>query len=342
MNRRLYLTGSAALQLILLLVLIACKPSGSPKDEPAEAVAAPEPLPSWQEPVAEEIMNYVQAVTDSSSADFIPVKERIATFDNDGTLWSEQTLYFQLLFVFDRIKEMAPQHPEWRETQPYQAVLEGDMETLMSFGVEGLLELAMATHAGMTTEEFDRSVSAWIDTAKHPQKNVLFTELIYQPMQELIDYLEDHDFKVFIVSGGGIDFMRVWVEDIYGLPKDQVVGTSIKKEYDYNEGQPVIRRLAEMDLIDDKGGKPVGIDRYIGRKPVLSAGNSDGDLQMMRWTDANAHKTLKLYLHHTDADREWAYDRKSHIGRFDAALDEAQQKGWLIVDMKKDWRQVYP
>lgn len=342
MNRRLYLTGSAALQLILLLVLIACKPSGSPKDEPAEAVAAPEPLPSWQEPVAEEIMNYVQAVTDSSSADFIPVKERIATFDNDGTLWSEQPLYFQLFFVFDRIKEMAPQHPEWRETQPYQAVLEGDMETLMSFGVEGLLELAMATHAGLTTEEFDRSVSAWIDTSKHPQKNVLFTELIYQPMQELIDYLEDHDFKVFIVSGGGIDFMRVWVEDIYGLPKDQVVGTSIKKEYDYNEGQPVIRRLAEMDLIDDKGGKPVGIDRYIGRKPVLSAGNSDGDLQMMRWTDANAHKTLKLYLHHTDADREWAYDRKSHIGRFDAALDEAQQKGWLIVDMKKDWRQVYP
>ena len=216
------------------------------------------------------------------------------------------------------------------------------METLMGYGVKGLLQIAMATHTGMTTDEFDASVRAWIDTARHSQKNVPYTDLIYQPMQELIRYLEVNQFKVFIVSGGGIDFMRVWVEEVYGLPRDQVVGTSIQKEYDYNNGNPVIRRMAEIDLIDDKGGKPVGIDRYIGRKPVFCGGNSDGDLEMMRWTESNEYRSLQLYVHHDDSTREWAYDRKSHIGQFNQAMDEAQEKNWLIISMKDDWKRVYP
>ena len=330
------------MQFILVFALASCSGSETQQTPSTDTTGAPALLPSWQESVSDQITEYVQAVTDSSSSVFIPVEDRIAVFDNDGTLWSEQPLYFQLYFAFDRMKYLAPQHPEWRETQPYKAVLEDDMETLMSYGVKGLLEVALATHAGMTTEEFDASVRAWIDTARHPSKNVPYTDLIYQPMQELIDYLEGNDFKVFIVSGGGIDFIRVWVEEVYGLPRDQVVGTSIKKEYDYNNGDPLIRRLAEIDLIDDKGGKPVGIDRYIGRKPIFSAGNSDGDLEMMRWTDANQLRTLKLYLHHTDSEREWAYDRESHVGGFNVALDEARQKDWLIVDMKEDWLKVYP
>lgn len=325
------------------LILASCSKPEEAIVGVTETTKNPRFMAAWNDSESKEaILDFVDLITDTTSESFIPVEDRIAVFDNDGTLWSEQPLYFQLFFAFDRMKYLADKHPEWLQTQPYQAVLEDDMETLMSYGLKGLLQVAMATHTGMTTDEFDESVRAWIDTARHPQKNVPYTDLIYQPMQELIRYLEENQFKVFIVSGGGIDFMRVWVEEVYGLPRDQVVGTSIKKEYDYNNGNPVIRRLAEIDLVDDKGGKPVGIDRYIGRKPVFAGGNSDGDLEMMHWTDANHYPTMKLYVHHTDSVREWAYDRESHIGRFDQAFDEARQKNWLIISMKDDWSRVFP
>lgn len=300
-------------------------------------------LPSWNDGKTKEaIINYVEEVTDSSSANFIPVADRIATFDNDGTLWSEQPAYFQLFFALDRIKALAPEHPEWKTRQPFKAVLDNDMQALMGQGEKGLVELVMVTHAGNTTEEFEKIVKDWIATAKHPTKQKLYKELVFQPMLELLDYLRANGFKTFIVSGGGIEFMRPWAEEVYGIPKDQVVGSSVETEYDWNDGNPVIRRLAKLDLNDDKEGKPVGIHRYIGRKPVFAAGNSDGDLQMLRWIDSNPLKTFKLYIHHTDAVREWAYDRESHIGRFDKGLDEAMEKGWTVSSMKADWKVVYP
>ena len=237
---------------------------------------------------------------------------------------------------------MAADHPEWKNQQPFKAVLENDMGELMKQGEKGLLQIVMTTHAGMTTDEFETVVSDWISTAQHPVKKRVFTELVYQPMLELIAYLKANDFKVFIVSGGGIEFMRPWTESVYGIPKDQVIGSSIKTQYDFNNGNPVLRRLAEIDLIDDKEGKPVGINRYIGRKPVFVAGNSDGDLQMMRWADSNTLKSFKLFVHHTDSIREWAYDRESHVGTFNEALDEAKAKSWMLVDMKNDWKIIYP
>jgi phosphoserine phosphatase len=284
----------------------------------------------------------VENVTNDSSADFIPVKDRIATFDNDGTLWSEQPIYFQFFFALDRVKAMAPDHPEWKNKQPFKAVLENNMGELMKQGEKGLLQIVMTTHAGMTTDEFENIVKEWIATAQHPVKKKLYKELVYQPMLELLAYLQANEFKTFIVSGGGIEFMRPWSEEVYNIPRDQVIGSSIKTQYDYNNGNPVLKRLAEIDLIDDREGKPVGINRYIGRKPVFAAGNSDGDLQMIRWSDANTFKNFQLYVHHTDSVREWAYDRKSHIGTFDTALDEAQEKKWIVVDMAADWKVIYP
>lgn len=308
-----------------------------------EAVEISDPLPSWNEgDVKSAIISYVDEVTDPQSADYIQEADRIATFDNDGTLWSEQPLYFQFFFAMDRVRGMAGDHPEWKDQQPYKAVLENDLGTLMQQGVEGMLEIVMTTHAGMTTDKFEKIVKDWISSAQHPVKNRAYTELVYQPMLELLKYLDNNGFKTFIVSGGGIDFMRPWVEDVYGIPKEQVVGSSIKVKYDYNDGKPVIRRLAELEFIDDKEGKPEGIHKYIGRKPVFAAGNSDGDLQMLRWADSNELKSFKLYVHHTDSAREWAYDRASHIGRFDQGLDEANDKEWAMVDMKKDWKVIYP
>ena len=287
-------------------------------------------------------MAFVEDVTNEESQNFIPISERIATFDNDGNLWSEQPAYFQLFFAVDRIKAMAPEHPEWKTQQPYQAVLENDMKELMASGEHGLLELVMATHAGMTTDEFETVVKDWLATAKHPRFDKAYNQLVYQPMLELLDYFRANDFKTFIVSGGGIEFMRPWIEEVYGIPKDQVVGSSIATEYDYNNGNPVIKRLPKIDFIDDKAGKPVGIHKYIGRKPVIASGNSDGDLQMLQWADSNSYPSLKLYLHHTDGEREWAYDRESHIGRLDKGLDEANEKGWTVIDMKNDWNVIYP
>ncbi len=334
-----------AIAILFFGFFVSCSPSqeSESQDTPSEVVEEKPVLPSWNDSESKrQIMDFVNEATNPNSSSFIPVEERIATFDNDGTLWSEQPMYFQLFFALDRVKAMAADHPEWKDQQPFKAVLENDMATLAKQGEKGLLQIVGATHTGITTDEFESLVTDWISTAQHPIRKKPFTELIYQPMLELMDYLRANDFKVFIVSGGGIEFMRPWTESVYGIPRDQVVGTSFETEYDYNDGDPVIRRLAKIDLLDDKGGKPVGINRYIGRRPVFSAGNSDGDLEMLRWTDSNDLNTFKLYIHHTDSVREWAYDRNSHIGRFDKGLDESNEKGWTIVDMEKDWKVVYP
>ncbi len=330
--------------LFISLVLFSCKEKINSTGEITTTIdEIIDPLPSWNEGNTKQaIVNYVNAVTTEGSDNYIPVSERIAAFDNDGNLWSEQPAYFQLFFAMDRIKALAPEHPEWKTTQPYQSVLEDDMATLMSYGEHGLIQIVMATHGGNTVDEFEQIVKDWLATAKHPRFDRPYTDLVYQPMLELLNYLRDHDFKTFIVSGGGIEFMRPWVEGVYGIPKDQVIGSSIKTKYDYNDGNPVIRRLPELNFIDDKEGKPEGINQYIGRKPVFASGNSDGDLQMLRWTDANSYPSFKLYLHHTDSIREWAYDRKSSVGRLDKGLDEAIEKGWSVIDMEKDWKVVYP
>ena len=313
------------------------------KTKPNEIKNSPDPLPSWnQGKTKSSIINYMKEVTDVEGENFISIPDRVATFDNDGNLWSEQPAYFQLFFAIDRIKAMASDHPEWQTEQPYKAVLENDMQELMKYGEHGLIKIIMATHAGNTTEEFEAIVNEWLTTAMHPRFNRPYTDLVYQPMLELLDYLRANGFKTFIVSGGGIEFMRPWVEEVYGIPRDQVVGSSIKTEYEYNDGNPVIKRLPEIDFIDDKEGKPEGIHKFIGRKPVFASGNSDGDLQMLRWAESNKLKSFKLYVHHTDSIREWAYDRDSSIGRLDKGLDEADAKGWTVIDMEKDWNVIYP
>ena len=326
-----FMTAAAALRLSTGMLLFL-----------ALAAARAEPLPSWNESESRnQIVSFVGAVTDPGSPDFVPADARIAVFDNDGTLWSEQPVYFQLLFAIDRVKTLAPEHPEWRERQPFQAVLEGDLRALAESGERGLLELVMATHAGMTTDEFSTIVEDWIGTARHPTSNRLYTEMVYQPMLELLEYLRANGFKTYIVSGGGIEFMRPWVERVYGIPPEQVIGSSIKTRFELRDGEPVLVRLPEINFIDDKAGKPVGIHQHIGRRPIAAFGNSDGDLQMLQWTTAGEGRRLGVIIRHTDAEREWAYDRDSHIGRLDKALDEAAERGWVVVDMKDDWGRVY-
>ncbi len=300
-------------------------------------------LPSWNDgPSRAAIIAFVERVTEPGGADFVPPEERIAVFDNDGCLWSEKPVYFQLLFAIDRVKALAPEHPEWKTTQPFKAVLEDDLKTLAESGEHGLLELVMASHAGMTTEEFERIVRDWLATARHPRFKRPYTELVFQPMRELLDYLRDNGFKTFIVSGGGIEFMRPWVEAAYGVPPEQVVGSTIKVKYELRDDGPALVRLPEIDFIDDKAGKAVGIHRFIGRRPVFAAGNSDGDLQMLQWTTAREGASFGMLVHHTDAEREWAYDRQSHVGKLDKALDQAGDAGWTVVDMQKEWKAVYP
>lgn len=313
------------------------------KSDNSESTSIQDPLPSWSEGETKTaIITYVKLVTDANSPDFVPVADRIATFDNDGNLWSEQPAYFQLFFAIDRVKEMAADHPEWQNKQPFQAVLENDMESLAKQGEHGLIQLVMATHAGNTTEEFETDVQDWIKTALHPTKKVTYDQLVYQPMLELLQYLRANDFKTYIVSGGGVDFMRAFVTEIYGIPEEQIIGSRIKTSFEYNDGNPVIKRLPELEFIDDKEGKPLNIQKIIGKKPVFSSGNSDGDLQMMQWTASNKHKSFMLYVHHTDAEREWAYDRVSHIGKLDKGLDQALKDGWTVIDMKNDWKVIYP
>jgi len=307
------------------------------------AAFAADPLPSWNDTAPKKaIVTFVEQVTREGSPNFVPPAERIATFDNDGTLWSEQPMYFPQAFTFDRIKALAPQHPEWKEKQPYKAVLEGDMKTALSTSERALLEVEIVVHAGNTTEEYAQIVTDWVATAKHPKTDRHYTEMVYQPMLELLAYLRTNGFKTFIVSGGWIDFMRPWSERIYGIPPEQVIGSSIKTKFELRNGKPVLVLLPEINLIDDNVGKPVGINQYIGRRPIASFGNSDGDLQMLQWTTAGSGARFALLVHHTDAEREWAYDRTSSNGRLDKALDEALAKGWAVVDMKNDWKIIYP
>ena len=307
------------------------------------ATATTDPLPSWTAGESRQaIVDFVRQVTTPDSADFVAPDERIAVFDNDGTLWSEKPAYFQLLFAIDRIRQLAPQHPEWKTTQPFKAVLDNDMDALADSGEKGLLQLVMASHAGMTTTEFERIVGDWLMTARHPRFRRPYTELVYQPMLELLNYLRANGFKTFIVSGGGIEFMRPWTQAVYGIPPEQVIGSSIKVKFELRNGEPVLVRLPEIDFIDDKAGKPVGIHKFIGRRPIAAFGNSDGDLQMLQWTTAGEGARFGLIVHHTDAQREWAYDRDTHVGKLDKALGEAAAQGWTVVDMKNDWRVIYP
>jgi haloacid dehalogenase-like hydrolase len=303
-----------------------------------------DPLPSWNDGRARQsIVDFVEAATREGSPDFVPAPERIATFDNDGTLWVEQPMYTQLAFALDRVKALASQHPEWRTKQPFKAVLDGDLKALAGFGERGMLELIMATHAGMTTEAFETIVVQWLASARHPRFNEPYTSLVYQPMLELLAYLRANGFQTFMVSGGGIEFMRPWTERVYGIVPQQVVGSSIKTRFQMRDGRPALYRLAEVNFVDDKSGKPVGINEYIGRRPIAAFGNSDGDLEMLQWTTlAGDRRRLGLIVHHTDAEREYAYDRRSHFGRLDLALDAAAQNRWTVVSMKDDWNQIFP
>jgi phosphoglycolate phosphatase-like HAD superfamily hydrolase len=308
----------------------------------APVVAQDKPLPSWNEgPAKTAIIDFVERVTNRNGQDWVAPEDRVATFDNDGTLWSEQPIYFQGMFIFDRIKAMAPQHPEWREEQPFKAALEGDLKTLAAGGMASLNKLLMTTHAGMTTDEFAVIVTDWLKTARHPRFQRPYNELTFRPMVELIGYLQQSGFRTYIVSGGGVEFMRTWAEDAYGIPPERVIGSTIKLKYDLDNDKPVLRRLSEIEFIDDGPGKPVAIGRLIGKRPIFAAGNSDGDLQMLQWTTLASGPRFGLIVHHTDGEREWEYDRQSMVGKLDKALDEAPRRGWTVVDMKKDWATIY-
>ena len=310
--------------------------------------AAHDPLPSWNDGDAKAaITGFVARVTDENSPDFVPIPERIATFDNDGTLWTEHPMYTQLAFAIDRVKALAPENPEWKTTQPFQAVLENDFNALAASGEKGLLQLIMATHAGMSTDEFASIVSAWFDTAQHPKFKRPYTEMTVQPMLELLAYLRDNGFKTYITSGGGIEFMRPMTEQVYGIPPEQVIGSSIKTKFEMQDGKPVLMRLAEIDFIDDKTGKPVGINKFIGRRPIASFGNSDGDRQMLEWTAAGDGARLMMLVQHDDAEREYAYGPANglpdtHFGAFTPArMEEAKGSGWVVISMKDDWKQIF-
>jgi phosphoglycolate phosphatase-like HAD superfamily hydrolase len=308
------------------------------------AIAQTDPLPSWNDgAVKKSITDFVARVTAQGSSDFVAVPERIATFDNDGTLWTEQPYYFQFAFAIDRIKAMAPQHPEWKTKQPFKALLEGDKKAFAAAGKDGLLQIVAVTHAGMTVEDFTKTVLDWTASARHPRFNRPYTELVFQPMQELLAYLRANGFKTFIVSGGGIEFMRPWAERVYGIPPEQVVGSSGEVKFQtHADGKPELLKLAKIEFVDDGPGKPVGINRFIGRRPIFAFGNSDGDLAMLQWTVAGTGPRFAGLVHHTDAAREYAYDRDSKVGKLDQALDEATVKGWTVVDMKRDWKTVFP
>ena len=304
---------------------------------------ASEPLPSWNDgPAKNNIIAFVQAVTDQSSKDFVQPAERIAVFDNDGTLWSEQPMYFELLFALDEVKRNAPQHPEWKTTQPFKAVLENDHKALAAAGMDGIIKIFGATHTGMTTEAFDDYAKTWLSQARHPKTGKPYTEMIFQPMLEMLDYLRSQDFKTYIVSGGDTGFMRAFAEKVYGIPPEQVIGTTFVTAFQFKDGQASILRTPKLAHNDDGPGKPESIDAVIGKRPILAFGNSDGDLQMLQWTAAGPGKRFMGLVHHTDARREWAYDRKSDIGRLDKALDEANSRGWTVVDMATEWRRIYP
>jgi hypothetical protein len=329
-NRRVFLGFLAA---VGALLAGCAAPSARPAD----------PLPSWNDgPARQSIVAFVAKVTREGTAGYVPPAERIAVFDNDGCLWSEQPVYVQLAFALDRVKALAPQHPEWQTQEPFASLLKGDVASALAGGEQAIAQIIMATHAGTTTGEFATIVQDWLATARHPVTGRPYTGMVYQPMLEVLAYLRANGFKTFIVSGGGIEFMRPWTEQVYGIPPEQVVGSSIRTKYELRDGEPVLVRLPELDFIDDKAGKPVGIQQHIGRRPILAFGNSDGDFEMLEWTTAGEGPRLGVIVHHDDAGREVAYDRHSHIGRLDRGLDEAGRRGWVLVSMKNDWRTIYP
>ena len=304
---------------------------------------AADPLPSWNEGLAKAaILAFVAAATAEGTPSFVPAEQRIAVFDNDGTLWSEQPAYFQLMFAIDEVKRLAPAHPEWKTREPFASLLRGDLRKALAGGEKAVAQFVMASHAGITTAQFEQRVRDWIATARHPSAGRRYVDMVYQPMLELLAYLRAHGFRTYIVSGGGIDFVRAWSEAVYGIPPEQVVGSSIRTRFELRDGQPVLVRLPEIDFIDDKAGKPVGIHRHIGRRPVAAFGNSDGDLQMLQWTAAGEGPRLCVLVRHDDARREWAYDRASKVGRLDEALAEATARGWTVVSMARDWAVVHP
>jgi phosphoserine phosphatase len=321
--------GRAAVLLVLLLG--------------AAGTRAADLLPSWANgPGRQAITRFVAATTTPTSRDYVPPAQRVAVFDNDGTLWAEQPAYFQLAFAIDRVRELAPRHPEWQQQEPFAAVLRGDLKAALAGGERAILELVMASHAGLTTDEFAAVAARWLATARHPTTGRRYRDMVYQPMLELLAYLRANGYKTFIVSGGGVEFLRVFAEEVYGIPPEQVVGSSIRTRYEVRADGPVITRLPEVEFIDDKAGKPVGIQRFIGRRPILAVGNSDGDFEMLEWTTSGAGARLGVLVHHDDAAREWAYDRESPVGRLARGLDEAPKRGWLVVGMQSDWTTVYP
>jgi haloacid dehalogenase-like hydrolase len=330
MSRRATLSGLLAILLFLSLPALA-------------QTGATDPLPSWNDTATKKaIVTFVERVTKDGSPDLVPSADRIATFDNDGTLWAEQPIYFQLAFALDRVKALAPMHPEWQDKEPFASLLKGDLKGALAGGEAAIFEIVTVTHSGMTTDEFETIVSDWITTAKHPVTKRLYTEMVYQPMLEVLAYLRANGFKTFIVSGGGIDFMRVFADRVYGIPPEQTVGSSGKLSFELRDGKPVLMKLPTLNFNDDMTGKPIGIQMHIGRRPIAAFGNSDGDLQMLEWAKGGGGVRFALIVHHTDAEREWAYDRNSSIGHLDKALDAAQAMGWTVVDMKNDWKTIFP
>jgi len=330
---------------VLSLFVVACRPSEGPSSAPP-SVSLPtpvDPLPSWNAGAARTaIVEFVRAVTSQGGPDFVPVPQRIATFDNDGTLWSEQPMYFQFLFVVDRVRGMAADHPEWKIREPFKSAIAGDMKGILAAGEKGIVQMLLATHTGLTIDEFDAVVREWLTTARHPASKRPYTQMTYQPMVEVLSYLRANGFKTFIVSGGGTEFMRPWVEQAYGIPPEQVVGSRGKLKYELRNGKPGLFKLPEPELVDDGPGKPVGIAQMIGRRPIAAFGNSDGDFEMLEYVTTGPGRRLGMIVHHTDAEREWAYDRGSPIGKLERGLDEAGQRGWVLIDMKQDWKTVHP
>jgi hypothetical protein len=329
-------TGELCFALARLLLLLAAILASINTAQAADALA------SWNDgPTKKAIVTFVGKVTDKDSPEYVPPADRIAVFDNDGNLWAEKPVYFQLLFAIDRVRALAPDHPEWQDEQPFKAAIEGDMNTLLASGKEGLLKLIAASHTGMSASEFRETVADWVETAGHPRFDKKYTDLVYKPMLELLDYLRSNGFTTYIVSGGGIEFLRTWSEPVYGIPPSQVIGSSIQTEYKVVDGKPTLVRLPKMNFINDKAGKPIGINQHIGKRPVFASGNSDGDFEMLEWVTSGDGARFGLILHHTDADREYAYDRESHVGRLDKALDQAADRGWTVIDMKNDWKEVF-
>jgi phosphoglycolate phosphatase-like HAD superfamily hydrolase len=325
---------------VVLLVLIGLNSSPAIGAEQGKS----DSLPSWNEGASKKsIVDFVARVTREGGPDYVKPEERIATFDHDGTLWAEQPMYFQIAFAMDRVKALAPKHPDWKNKQPFKAVFDNDTKALALLGETGFLKIIAATHTGMTTDEFNKIVADWIATTRHPRFNRLYTELVYQPMLELLNFVRANGFKTFIVSGGGVEFMRVFTERIYGIPPEQIVGSSGVVRFQLRpDGKPVLLKESKIEFVDDGPGKPVGINRFIGRRPIFAFGNSDGDQQMLEWTAAGSGARFMGLVHHTDAEREWAYDRKSYVGRLDKALDEANAKGWTVVSMKTGWKKIFP